>query len=130
MNISQVAKLTGLTSKSIRLYEERDVISAPTRSDNGYRVYSNKQVDELKFVSNARKAGFSLDECKELLAMERNPHRMSAQVKHFASNKLSDIREQIEALRNIECKLQEWVERCPGDGQSACPIIDGLKEGN
>ncbi len=130
MNISQVAKLTGLSSKSIRFYEERDVISAPKRAENGYRVYSMDQVEDLKFVFNAKKAGFSLDECRELLKLANNSMRTSADVKNFATNKLSDVREQIETLRSIESKLLEWVECCPGDDQSACPIIDGLKEGS
>ncbi|GAL19787.1 HTH-type transcriptional regulator cueR [Vibrio maritimus] len=130
MNISQVAKLTGLSSKSIRFYEERDVISAPKRAENGYRVYSMDQVEDLKFVFNAKKAGFSLDECRELLKLANNSMRTSADVKNFATNKLNDVRDQIETLRSIESKLLEWVERCPGDDQSACPIIDGLKEGS
>ncbi|MBS2693731.1 MerR family DNA-binding transcriptional regulator, partial [Salmonella enterica subsp. enterica serovar 1,4,[5],12:i:-] len=47
MNISDVAKKTGLTSKTIRFYEEKALITAPIRSDNGYRHYSAKHVEEL-----------------------------------------------------------------------------------
>jgi MerR family copper efflux transcriptional regulator len=40
MNISKVAKATGLTAKTIRYYESIGLISAPVRSDNGYRSYT------------------------------------------------------------------------------------------
>ena len=36
MNISDVAKITGLTSKAIRFYEEKGLVTPPMRSENGY----------------------------------------------------------------------------------------------
>ena len=44
MNISEVAKKTGLTSKTIRFYEEKGLMTAPNRADNGYRFYGEKHV--------------------------------------------------------------------------------------
>ena len=87
MNISEVAKLTNLSTKSIRLYEDKGVISKPMRSDNGYRAYTPKQVKELGVVAKARSAGFSLEECKELVALADNPCRESADVKAKAQSK-------------------------------------------
>lgn len=44
MNISQIAKLTSLTAKSIRLYEEKGLIIPPLRSESGYRTYTQQHV--------------------------------------------------------------------------------------
>ncbi len=57
MNIGAVAKLTGLSSKSIRMYEDKGIISSPARSDSGYREYSDKHIQELNLVSRAKKRG-------------------------------------------------------------------------
>ncbi len=81
MNISDVAKKTGLTSKTIRFYEEKALITAPIRSDNGYRHYSAKHVEELTLLRQARQVGFNLDECRELVALFNDPARHSADVK-------------------------------------------------
>lgn len=54
MNISDVAKKTGLTSKAIRFYEEKGLITAPMRTDNGYRCYSAQHIDELTLLRQAR----------------------------------------------------------------------------
>lgn len=54
MNIGAVAKLTGLSSKSIRMYEDKGIISSPARSDSGYREYSDKHIQELNLVSRAK----------------------------------------------------------------------------
>ena len=67
MNISKVAKATGLTAKTIRYYESIGLISAPVRSDNGYRSYTDGALRELRFVKRARETGFNLEECQELL---------------------------------------------------------------
>ncbi|RNL28602.1 MerR family transcriptional regulator, partial [Xanthomonas vasicola] len=66
MNISTVAKKTGLTSKAIRFYEEKGVVTPPLRGDNGYRHYNSHHLDELNLLRQARQVGFTLDECREL----------------------------------------------------------------
>ncbi|MEZ8380569.1 Cu(I)-responsive transcriptional regulator [Vibrio splendidus] len=128
MNISEAAKLTNLSTKSIRLYEDKGVITAPFRSENGYRSYDKKQIKELGIVAKARSAGFSLDECRALVELADNPCRESADVKAKALSKLEEVNKKIEDLLAIKKTLKEWVEQCPGDSNSHCPIIDSLVE--
>ncbi|MCW4445717.1 Cu(I)-responsive transcriptional regulator [Vibrio splendidus] len=128
MNISEAAKLTNLSTKSIRLYEDKGVITAPLRSENGYRTYGVKQIKELGIVAKARSAGFSLDECRALVELADNPCRESADVKAKALSKLEEVNQKIEDLLAIQKTLKEWVEQCPGDSNSHCPIIDSLVE--
>ena len=128
MNISEAAKLTNLSTKSIRLYEDKGVITAPFRSENGYRSYDKKQIKELGIVAKARSAGFSLDECRALVELADNPCRESADVKSKALSKLEEVNKKIEDLLAIQKTLKEWVEQCPGDSNSHCPIIDSLVE--
>ncbi len=59
MNISDVAKKTGLTSKAIRFYEEKGLVTPPLRSENGYRTYSQQHLDELTLLRQARQVGFN-----------------------------------------------------------------------
>lgn len=127
MNISEVAKITGLTAKSIRLYEDKQLISPPTRGGNGYRQYTSLNVDELAVIASARKVGFSLDECRDLVQLAFSETRMSADVKVKANQKLIEIRAKIEELQQIERQLSNWVGRCPGNTDHTCPIINGLK---
>ncbi|MEZ9470256.1 Cu(I)-responsive transcriptional regulator [Vibrio lentus] len=128
MNISEAAKRTNLSTKSIRLYEDKGVITAPLRSENGYRSYDKKQIKELGIVAKARSAGFSLDECRALVELADNPCRESADVKAKALSKLEEVNKKIEDLLAIQKTLKEWVEQCPGDSNSHCPIIDSLVE--
>ena len=77
MNISEAARLSGLSSKTIRYYEDIGLIAPARRSDNGYRQYEQRAVEELKFLGRARHVGFDLDECRQLLALHRDSGRQS-----------------------------------------------------
>ncbi|TFH90152.1 Cu(I)-responsive transcriptional regulator [Vibrio ouci] len=126
MNIGAVSKLTGLSSKSIRLYEDKGLITPPSRSDAGYREYSEQQVQQLNLISRAKNAGFSLIECKEFVQLASNPNRKSSEVKAKAKEKLAEVEVKIKELKEIERQLKSWVSACPGDSGSQCPIIEDL----
>ncbi|GEM75785.1 Cu(I)-responsive transcriptional regulator [Vibrio sagamiensis] len=126
MNISVIAKRTGLSAKSIRLYEKKGIISSPTRNASGYRQYTDKQLGELNLIYRAKKAGFSLLECKDLVELAHSPMRTSSEVKVRTCKKLQEIEAQIEYLIDIKAQLQQWISSCPGNEQQNCPIIDEL----
>ncbi|PJG58021.1 Cu(I)-responsive transcriptional regulator [Aeromonas cavernicola] len=127
MNISKVAKATGLTAKTIRYYESIGLITAPTRSDNGYRRYADSALRELRFIKRARETGFNLEECQELLALYRDKQRTSAQVKKLAQEKIVDLRERIAGLQAMLSSLESLVGCCHGDDRPECPILDELE---
>ncbi|WHQ74652.1 Cu(I)-responsive transcriptional regulator [Pantoea sp. Lij88] len=126
MNISDVAKKTGLTSKAIRFYEEKGVVTPPLRSENGYRTYNGHHLDELNLLRQARQVGFTLDECCELVALFNNPARHSADVKTRTLQKADEIAAHIEELHAMRARLLALAEACPGDDSAECPIINNL----
>lgn len=126
MNISDVAKKTGLTSKAIRFYEEKGVVTPPLRSENGYRSYSVRHLDELNLLRQARQVGFTLDECRELVALFNNPARHSADVKARTLQKADEIAAHIKELHAMRARLLALAEACPGDDSAECPIINNL----
>ncbi|ELN2737417.1 TPA: Cu(I)-responsive transcriptional regulator [Pluralibacter gergoviae] len=126
MNISDVAKKTGLTSKAIRFYEEKGLVTAPMRSDNGYRNYTQKHLDELTLLRQARLVGFNLEECRELVHLFNDPARHSADVKARTLQKVAEIESHIEQLQAMRQQLLSLAASCPGDDGAHCPIIDNL----
>ncbi len=126
MNISEMAKKTGLTSKAIRFYEEKGLVTPPQRADNGYRSYSAKHLEEFRLLHQARQVGFTLDECRELIGLFNDPNRHSADVKARTLQKVSDIEKQISQLEQMRQRLLALAENCPGDNSADCPIITQL----
>ncbi len=126
MNISQAATATGLTSKTIRFYEQQGVIPPAARAANGYRIYSEQQLESLRFIKRARDLGFSLDDSRELLQLSRDPSRTSASVKQKAEQQIQRIDQQIESLQQMRAILQTAASECRGDEGVECPILDQL----
>ena len=126
MNISDVAKKTGLPSKAIRFYEEKGLVTPPLRSENGYRSYSQQHLDELTLLRQARQVGFNLEECRELIFLFNDPSRHSADVKRRTLEKVAEIERHISELQGMRTQLLALADSCPGDDSADCPIIDNL----
>lgn len=128
MNIGEVAERTGVPPKTIRYYEEVDLIPAPARSANGYRAYSDEAVHTLRFVASARNLGFTVEQCRALLALYRDKGRASADVKRVANEHIDEIDHRIAELQAMRKVLADLARRCHGDDRPDCPIIDGLSD--
>lgn len=126
VNISDVAKKTGLTSKAIRFYEEKGLVTPPLRSENGYRSYTQQHLNELTLLRQARQVGFNLEECGELVTLFNDPARHSADVKARTLQKVAEIERHIIELQQMRTQLLALADFCPGDDSADCPIIDNL----
>ena len=125
MNIKDAAAATGLPAKTIRYYEEIGLVT-PLRAANGYRAFRPRDVDRLEFLARARALGFSIDDCRALIALREDPHRASADVKRIAQGHLDGIDGRIAALETMRAQLANMVAACPGDGRPDCAILDGI----
>ena len=83
LRINEVAAEIGLTTRTIRYYEEVGLLAPAARSDGDYRLYDASDLDRLRFIRDLRDdAGFSLAQIRQLLedeaARERNRARLRA----------------------------------------------------
>ncbi len=130
LSIGQAAERSGLPAKTIRFYEEIGLIQPARRLDNGYRVYGEDDLHMLRFVERARRLGFSVEDCRQLLALYRDRDRTSAEVKALTEQRIAEIESKIEELVAMRRTLAELVARCHGDNRPECPILDDLAEGD
>jgi MerR family copper efflux transcriptional regulator len=127
MKISEASRLSGLPSKTIRYYESIGLFSSQ-RAENGYREYSQQDVNNMNFLHRSRELGFSLDECRDLLKLYQDPSRASAEVKQVAERRLQQIDQQINHLSDMKKTLHKLVEQCPGSSDPHCAILDELSK--
>ena len=125
MFITEISKRLKITTRAVRHYEEIGIISSK-RLENNYRYFDEDNIDKLKFIVKARKLGFSLDDCKELILLFQDDRRKSENVRNIAKKKLDRIKKQISELKELKKSLEWLVEKCPGDSKPNCPIIDEL----
>lgn len=127
--VGQLAKRAGVTAVTIRFYEKKGLIPPARRSASGYRYYSESVLNELNLIHNAKEAGFSLDEAKELVELSQTQEKTGNDVKLRLAQKIIEVQEKIKALTAIERSLQHLTSICSGQMPSAeCPIIHELTQ--
>ena len=125
MNIGEAEKATGLPAKTMRYYEAIGLV-VPARLSNGYRDYSPVDVHRLRFIQRARGLGFSVEDCRGLLALWDDTARSSRDVKRIALEQLELLNRKIRELETLRAALGELVDHCRGDDRPECPIINDL----
>ncbi|QPH52593.1 Cu(I)-responsive transcriptional regulator [Pontivivens ytuae] len=125
MNIGEVARRSGLPPKTIRYYEEIGLIR-PARDPNGYRAFEESDLHKLTFIGRARALGFTVEDCRNLLALWEDRARASADVRRIAQDHLAEIERRIADLEAMRGTLTTLVKACAGDDRPDCPILADL----
>lgn len=126
MNISQLARKTGLTAKTIRYYESIGLIPAAVRTEAGYRTYGDRDITVLQFIARSRSLGFSVEDVGHLLTLWQDRSRTSAEVKALAAQQVAEIDRKVAELTIMRQALTDLMQHCHGDDRPDCPILDRL----
>lgn len=127
MNIGEASKISGVNAKLIRHYESIGIIPKASRSESGYRTYSETDVHILSFVKRSRTLGFSMKEIKKLVSLWRNKSRSSSDVKNLALNHIQEMEQKISELQEMVKTLKHLAKNCHGDSRADCPILIELE---
>ena len=120
MNVGEAADRSGLPTKTIRYYEEIGLLT-PDRKPNGYRDYSGEDVHRLAFLRRARGLGFSIGECRQLMAL-RDRHRASQDVRAIAVSHVDDHSKIADSRRCDE----RWAMISVCHGGSPTSVLDDM----
>lgn len=101
MTRGTLAKITGISSSTIRYYEDCHLLPKAKRLENGYRIYSEEYLIMLKFIKDAKKLGYTLNEIREILAM-LNSKMHPEELKKLVQNKIENIEHKINDLRAMQ----------------------------
>lgn len=123
LTIGQLAKETGLTTKTIRFYEEIGLIKPAERADNGYRSYPTNMIEELNIIKTVRDLGLPIPEIKKLMigcsegGCEHNQEYLAKEIKNY----VEILKEKISQLTKLKSKLENLkVSICDCDNQEDC----------
>ena len=107
MEIRQLAELTGVPAKTIRYYEKIDLLPSPARKPNGYREYSELDVDRLKLVAGARRLDLTLEDIKEILDLRDRKIAPCGVLLDLLDHKAKEINQRISELQVLEKDLNQ-----------------------
>lgn len=124
MTISQLAKSAGVTPETVRYYQRIGLLRTPKRPGHGFRSYDDEDASHLRFVRQAQRLGFTLEEVAVLLRLSSAD---CDEVEHLARERLSAVRIKIGELRRLEAALEGTISDCERRQPAAgCPLIQAL----
>lgn len=128
LSIGKLADAAQVAITTIRYYERRGLMPEPERRASGYRVYPAESITRLRFIKNAQMLGFSLEEIAQLLSLRVGANINCAEVQQQAADKISEIDDKVQLLRQMQDALARLVQMCDsGLANDGCPFIDALE---
>jgi len=129
--IGEVAKRADVNKETVRYYEKRELIPEPDRRRSGYRIFTQRHIDQIKFIKRAQELGFTLSEIKELLELRMDEDTTCCEIKSEAQEKYQNVVEKIKDLQRIKETLVDLIDSCAGEGPKGdCPILGALEGEN
>lgn len=119
MKINEVEQLAGVSKRNIRFYEKEGLLAPGRNADNGYRDYSDADVETLRRIKLLRKLDVPMEEIRRmqqgLLTLDDGLRRHIIQLERAQAN-LATIRTLCQALADAGVQLAEldaghWLER-------------------
>ncbi len=130
--IGQLAKMADVTPDTIRFYEKQQMMNHEVRTEGGFRLYSEDDLQRLRFIRYGRHLGFSLASIRGLLSIRVDPeHHTCQESKAIVAKRLDEVNGMIAELQTIQRSLHRLAETCCGDVHSSasCSILEALEKG-
>jgi MerR family transcriptional regulator, copper efflux regulator len=120
MKIGELAANSGVTTKTIRFWEEAGVLPSPARTSSGYRDYEPAIVERLTFVRHAQSAGLSLDQIRRVLGIGDSGDRPCEHVTQLITERLAEVEARIADLRATRSHLRVLARRAAAQDPTQC----------
>jgi MerR family mercuric resistance operon transcriptional regulator len=120
LTIGKFAAAGGVGVETIRYYQRRGLLPTPTR-EGAIRRYGSDDLRRLRFIRQAQVAGFTLEQIKELLALDSGLDRQRA--RELALARIEDLDARIAELNRARDALRHLSKECAQGTSGPCPIL-------
>ncbi|PQQ25195.1 Zn(2+)-responsive transcriptional regulator [Photorhabdus hindustanensis] len=130
--IGQLAKLANVTPDTVRFYEKQGMMEHQNRTEGGYRLYTEQDLQRLRFIRYAKQLGFTLEAITELLSIRVDPaHHTCEQSKQIVDSRLMEVEEKLLEMRKMRDSLKMLSDACCGSSHIStyCSILETLEQG-
>lgn len=132
LTIGDLAKAAGVSTPTIRYYEEIGLLPQADRSTSGQRTYDRGDVARITFIKRCRDFGFSIDQVRVLAGLSISRDKDCTEVRDIALLHLDEVQSRLTALKELERSLSRFVAACntacAGGAGVDCVIFKDLAE--
>jgi MerR family mercuric resistance operon transcriptional regulator len=111
MLIGELGEAVRLPSQTIRFYERKGLLPAPSRAGNGYRTYDESTITRVRFIRAAQAAGLTLVEIRSIIDLRDDGQVPCTHVTNLIDAKLADVRRRTSELAILETELEQLRDR-------------------
>jgi len=112
--IGELSRSLGITTRTLRLYEQLGLIEPPQRTEGGIRYYTKEDIRRIKFVLKVKELGLSLKQMQELAEIYRQtkmPDRIMPRLIEILDAHTSAIHRRIGKLSSLARDIAEYRKR-------------------
>ncbi len=121
MLIGEVAEATGVSTKTLRYYEDEGLLHEPNRTSGGYRDYRPDVIDRVSFIRQAQAAGLTLRQIAEILQVRDGGRAPCGHFARLVDDRLADVEERLAELRETRTQLRQLRARLGELDPADCP---------
>lgn len=113
LQVSEVSRKLGVNPQTLYFYERIGLIPAPNRTEAGYRLYADQDIERLTFIARAKSLGLTLEEIGEILTLkERAGMDCCFAVRDRLKAKVDQIQQTIQELQALHDDLLPMIDQC------------------
>ena len=127
LKISEFARTANVNVETVRYYQRTGVLDTPAPGDS-YRKYRQSHLEQMEFIKNAKLAGFTLADIKELRNLDAVRDRGT--IRQRSEHKKQELEKKLEQLKKAKVFLDGLITECKTSSAQSCPIIEGLGGAN
>ncbi|MGP4025810.1 heavy metal-responsive transcriptional regulator [Actinomadura sp. 3N407] len=120
MRIGLLAERTGLTTKTLRFYEDAGLLPAPPRTASGYRDYPRDTEARVAFIRAAQSAGLTLAEIRGVLSLRDSGNVPCEHVTDLIDQHLADVERRLAELAATRNALRDLQRRAAATDPADC----------
>jgi DNA-binding transcriptional MerR regulator len=129
MKIGEIAARAGIPAKTIRFWEDQQLLPSPARTPAGYRDYGPAILERLAFIRHAQAAGLTLEQIRQVLGIRDGGQPPCVHVTGLIARRLAEVEARLAELARTRDQLTALAARAaaqdPADCHGYCSIIDG-----
>ncbi|MDP1931773.1 MAG: MerR family transcriptional regulator [Gammaproteobacteria bacterium] len=123
LSIGKFAEAGKVGVETIRFYQRKGLLDTPRRGE-GLRRYDAMDLRRLRFIRSAKAAGFTLEEIKELIALDSSHDRHRA--RQLALSRITELETKIAELQRAHLALKRLAKQCGEAESGPCPILESF----
>lgn len=120
MRIGEAAAAAGMTTKTLRFYEDRGLLPPAERASNGYRDYAGETITRLKFIRRGRAAGLTLAQISDILSIRDHGSAPCTHVRDLLAGQLDALDAQIAELTALRAAVAEFHDTAAAGDPRDC----------